>query len=192
MIQTVEQSSAQRELERFHPGVEIQPVLSELVIPAVRGEFYDYRATFSEERPLCFLMKCKSNKARFLEDARRYPEEANLVFLFDNPNQSRVCTIRMAQASGLLYNDVDGVSFGNIRIAPTDISVEDFNRIRTHRDISTLVEICQVACLKHEGTVNLKQGAILAITTDGGKYGLIRVTTLAPSIVQVTACHILL
>lgn len=89
-----------------------QEVLSELVIPAVPGEYYAYHSEFTEDKPLYVLMKCKANKARSIATARDLGREANLLFLFNSSVQAQVCAIKLAQASGLLGDYVSGDLFG--------------------------------------------------------------------------------
>lgn len=48
-----------------------QMLLSQGVIPAVRGECYSYPSVLTKERPLYALMKCKSNKARLVPEASK-------------------------------------------------------------------------------------------------------------------------
>ncbi len=192
MTQTVEQSSALIELERFRDGVEVQGVPSQMVIPAVPGEYYAYSSEFTEERPLYALMKCKANKDRPIAAARDLGHEVNLLFLFGSPIQVQVCAVRSAQASGLLGDSVNSESFGETWIAPAGITVEDFYELRSRKDVVALVETCQTACSKREVSIALDPGAIIAMMTDGGKYGMFFVMGLTPTSIQIDACHILL
>ena len=192
MIQTVERSSHSGELELFHGGVGVQGILSDLVIPAVPGEYYAYSSEFTEERPLYALMKCKANKDRPIIDAEDLGHEANLLFLFGNLNQVRVCAIRTAHVSGLLGDSINGESFGETWIAPAGITADDFYELRSRKDVTKLVEICQAACSEHRASIALEPGAVIAMMTDCGKYGLFLVKGLTPSLIQIDACHILL
>lgn len=73
---------------------EVYGIPSQLVIPAVPGEYYSYPAEFTHELPLYALLKCKSSKARTIAADANLGHEANLLFLFDGPNRARVCAIR--------------------------------------------------------------------------------------------------
>ena len=192
MTKTVEQSSALIELERFRDGVEVQGVPSQLVIPAVPGEYYAYSSEFTEERPLYALMKCKANKARPIAAAVDLGHEVNLLFLFGSPGpvQVQVCAVRTAQASGLLGDSVSE-SFGETWIAPAGITAEDFYELRSRKDVVALVEVCQTAHSKCEVIIALDLGAVIAIMTDGGKYGMFLVKRLTSTSIQIDACHIL-
>lgn len=192
MIQVVERSSLSGELKRFRNGVEVQRVPSELVIPAVPGEYYVYFSEFTKERPLYALMKCKANKARPIAAAEDLGYEVNLLFLFGSPNQVQVCAVRAAHASGLLGDSINGESFGETWIAPAGIAAEDFYELRLRKDVVELVKTCQVACSERKMSIALNPGAVIAMMTDGGKYGLFFVKGLTPVSIQIDACHILL
>ncbi|MFH1178225.1 MAG: hypothetical protein V1711_00660 [bacterium] len=192
MFQTVERSSHSGEFERFHGGVGVQGILSDLVIPAVPGEYYAYSSEFTEERPLYALMKCKANKDRPIIATEDLGHEVNLLFLLGNPNQVQVCAIRTAHVSGLLGDSINGKSFGETWIAPAGITVADFYELRSRKDVTKLVEICQAACSERGVSSALELGAIIAMMTDCGKYGLFLVKRLTPSLIQIDACHILL
>ncbi|MDP3955776.1 MAG: hypothetical protein Q8Q18_00830 [bacterium] len=192
MIQAVEKSFHLREFERSHGGVGVQGILSDLVIPAVPGEYYAYSSEFTGERPLYALMKCKSNKNRPITAAEDLGQEANLLFLFGNPNQAQVCAIRTAHTSGLLGDSVNGELFGETWIAPAGIGAEDFYELRSRKDVAKLVEISRAACSEHGASITLEPGAVIAIMTDCGKHGLFFVRALAPTLIQIDACHLLL
>lgn len=192
MIQIAERSSLSGELKRFRDVVEVQRVPSELVIPAVPGEYYAYSSEFTEERPLYALMKCKANKDRPIVAAEDLGYEVNLLFLFGSQNQVQVCSVRAAHASSLLGNSVNGESFGKTWIAPAGITAEDFYELRSRKDVVALVETCQATCSKREVSITLNPGAVIAMMTDGGKYGLFFVKGLTPASIQIDACHILL
>ncbi|MBI2087103.1 MAG: hypothetical protein HYT69_02980 [Candidatus Zambryskibacteria bacterium] len=194
MIQTVEQSSALIKLDSFRDGVEVQEVPSHLVIPAVPGEYYAYSSEFTEERPLYALMKCKANKARPITAAGDLGHETNLLFLFGSPIQVGICAVRTAHASGLLGNSISDESFGETRIASVEITAEDFYELRSRKDVAALVETCHAACSGKDRkvTLALDPGAVVAMMTDGGKYGLFFVKGLTPTSIQIDACHILL
>lgn len=192
MIQTAEKSSLLRELEYFSDEVKVRGVLSESVIPAVQGEYYAYSSEFTEERPLYVLMKCKANKARPITAAEVLGREANLLFLFGSPTEVQACTIKTAHASGLLGNSINGESFGETWIAPAEIAAEDFYELRSQKDVTKLVEICRAVCSKRGISLALKPGEIVAMMTDGGKYGLFLVNGVTQTSIQIEACHILL
>jgi hypothetical protein len=192
MIQTVEKSSFLGGLDLFRGVVEDQWVPSELVIPAVPGEYYAYSSEFTEERPLYALMKCKSNKSRPISAAADLGHEVNLLFLFGNPTRVQVCTVRVAHAFGLLGDSVNGESFGETWIAPAGITAKNFYELRSLRDVDTLVEICQATCSKRGIFMELEPGSILSMMTDGGKCGLFLVKKTASASIQIDACHILL
>jgi len=192
MIQVVERSSLSGELKHFRDGVEVQRVPSELVIPAVPGEYYAYSSEFTEKRPMYALMKCKANKARPIAAAGDLGHEVNLLFLFGSPIQAQVCAVRAAHASGLLGDSVNGELFGETWIAPAGITPENFYELRSRKDVVALVETCQATCSKREVSITLDPGALIAMMTDGGKYGLFFVKGLTPVSIQIDACHILL
>lgn len=116
--------------EHVHNETEVhQGILSDMVIPAVPGEFYAYSSKFTKERPLYALMKCKANKERPIVAAGNLGHEANLLFLFGSPiHVVQVCAVKMAHAFGLLRDSVNGKSFGETWIAPAGITVENFYR----------------------------------------------------------------
>lgn len=179
--------------DRFRDQAEVyREILSDQVIPAVPGEYYAYSSEFTVERPLYALMKCKANKNRPIAAAEVLGHEANLLFLFGNPNQVQVYAVKTAHASGLLGDSVNGESFGETWIAPAEITAEDFYALRSRKDVKTLVETCQVACSEHEVSIAVEPGAIIAMMTGGGKYGLFLVKRLAQMSIQIDACHILL
>lgn len=167
-------------------------ILSDLVIPAVPGEYYAYSSEFTEERPLYVLMKCKANKNRLIAAAGDLGHEANLLFLFGSPNQIQVCAVRTAHASGLLGDSVNGESFGETWVAPAGITAEEFYELRSRKDVTALVETCQAACLEHEVSIALELGSIVAMMTDRGKYGLFFVKGITRTSIWIDACHILL
>jgi len=190
MFQTTEGISPSEGPKRSHGGMEFQGVPSQMVIPAVPGEYYAYSSEFTEEQPLYALMKCKANKARSIADAEDLGDEVNLLFLFGSPIQ--VCAVGAAHASGLLGDSVNGELFGETWITPAGITAEDFYGLRSRKDVETLVKICRTACSEREVSIVLDPGAVIAMMTDGGKYGLFFVKGLAPTSIQIDACHILL
>lgn len=191
MIQAVKMSLNSEGLERFRDGTK-QEVLSDLVIPAVRGEYYVYSSMFTEERPLYALMKCKANKDRPVAAAGDLGREANLLFLFGSQDQIQVCAVSTAHALGLLSASIDSSSFGETWIGHAKITAENFYELRSQKDITALAEICQAVCLKHEMPVALEQGTVIAMMTGGGKYGLFFVKEITQKSIWIDACHILL
>ena len=169
-----------------------QEVLSELVIPAVPGEYYAYHSEFTEDKPLYVLMKCKANKARSIATARDLGREANLLFLFNSSVQAQVCAIKLAQASGLLGDYVSGDLFGETWIAPAKITAEDFYDLRSRKDVAGMVKTCETACSRREVSLALCPNLVVAMMTDGGKYGLFLVKELMPRSIKIDACHTLL
>lgn len=174
-----------------HSSVAATGILSEGIIPAVPGEFYSYSSEFTEEKPLYVLMKCKANKARAIAAAEKLGREANLVFQFNGPNKARARSIA-EHAEGPLRNLMDVNLFGETWIAVTSLLLGEFSNIRLQRDVTTLVEVCKLACSSRESSLELYPGAIIAMMTDGGKYGLFLVKQLTSRSIQIDACHILL
>ena len=165
---------------------------STLVIPAVPGEYYVYSSEFTEERPLYAFMKCKANKNHTLAAVGDLGHEANLLFLFGSLTKVQVCSVRTAHASGLLGDSINSESFGETWVAPAGITTEDFYKLRSRKDVVGLVETCCAACSQRETSIALESGAVVAMMTDGGKYGLFLVKELTPTSIQIDACHILL
>lgn len=179
-------------IERSSPLSRELAGLSESVISAVPGEFYAYASEFTDERPMYVLMKCKANKSRPIAAAEELGHEVNLLFLFDSPIQAEVCAIKTACASGLLGHSVNTELFGETWIAPARITATEFYGLRSQKDVGVLVEICQVACADHVVSIKLDPGIIIAMMTDGGKYGLFLVKEIASKSIKIDACHILL
>jgi hypothetical protein len=192
MTQTTERSSVPMGLESSRDESEVQEVLSQLVIPAVPGEYYAYSSEFTGERPLYAFMKCKANKARSIAAARDLGYEANLLFLFGSPNQVQVCAVRAACTSGLLGDSVNVESFGETWIAPAGITADDFYELRSRKDVETLVKICRATCSKREVSIALDPGMVITMITNGGKYGMFFVKRITPASIRIDACHILL
>lgn len=165
---------------------------SELVIPAVPGEFYAYTAEFTDERSVYALLKCKSNKARPRAAARELGSEANLFFIFGDPNRVQICTVKMAQSFGFVDDGAQGSSFGETWIAAAGITVEQFRELCSHKDADSLVKICQAACTGCETSLSIQASVVIAVMTAGGKYGLFYVKEFTPASLQIDACHILL
>ena len=168
-----------------------RPPPSEMIIPAVPGEFYAYPSNFTIEKPLYALMKCKSNKARMIAEAGRLGHEASLLFRFDTATHAQVCAIKTARAYGLL-GAIDGEPFGETWIKPVAMSTEEFYDLCVQENTALLVEICKEACSQRETVADLKKGMVIATMTDAGKYGLFLVMELTPESIGIDACHILL
>lgn len=166
--------------------------LSQSVIPAVPGEYYAYSARFTTEQPLYVFMKCKANKVRLVADAKSLGREANLLFLLESSTQAQVCSVREACTCGLLGDSVSKELFGETWIGHTVITAENFYEVRSQKDVTTLVKICRSACSKRETSIVLSNGTVIAMMTDGGKYGMFLVKELTPSSILIDACHILL
>lgn len=165
---------------------------SDLVIPAVPGEFYAYSAEFMAERPLYALMKCKANKARPRDAAAELGSEANLLFLLGDVNQIQVCAVGLAHSLGLLGGTVSSETFGENWIALAGITVEKFLEISSCGDVGALTKICRVACAERETSLLLTPGTVAAVMTSGGKYGLFYVKELTLTSIKIDACHILI
>ena len=193
MIQVAEGVLSQENISVSVMEVEVNgSLLSQLVIPAVPGEYYAYSSEFTEERPMYALMKCKANKERPIAAAKDLGYEVNLFFLFGSPHV-QVCSIRMAHAFGLLGDSVNSESFGETWIAPAGITVETFYELRSQKDVVMLAETCRAACFKsREVFITLDPGMVIAMMTDGGKYGLFFVKGFTPTSIQIDACHILM
>jgi len=166
--------------------------LSQSVIPAVPGEYYSYSARFTAEQPLYVFMKCKANKVRSIADAKSLGREANLLFLLESSSQAQVCSVREACTCGLLGNFVSKELFGETWIGRAGITAENFCEVRSQKDVATLVKICRNTCSKRETSIVLSNGTVIAMMTDGGKYGMFLVNDLTPTSIQIDACHILL
>ncbi len=170
---------------------EQQLALSQDIIPAVPGEFYSYRSHFGGECPLYALMKCKSNKARPTCQAKSLGMEANAFFHFTDADP-RVLSIKAACASGMLKGVEDHSLFGETWFAPTDLTIEEFKAIHSQKDADLLVEACRKSFGLRQVVIDLHQEQIVAMMTDGGKYGLFMVEEMTNSTVQIAACHVLL
>ena len=174
------------------PALESQEIDRDLIFPAVRGEFYNYHEKFTDKKPLYVFLKCKSNKGRSTEDAEKLGREVNLFFLFGDSIEAQVCDVKSACVAGLLGDSVKSASFGETWIAPAGITSKVFYEIRSRKDVPTLTEICASACSKHETSMTLKAGSVVAMMTDAGKYGMFFVTAITPTSIEVDACHILI
>jgi len=162
---------------------------SDPVIAAVAGKFYSYRADFSSDRPLAYFMDCKANKSRSLADVDQIDREVPLELVFLFSNTVRACSPN-APASIRLLGDL--VEVNETRIARANITEDAFNALRQNKDGQALAIACRAATVHSDNIVTLEQGMILAVTTEVGKYGLLRITELTASSVKIDACHILL
>jgi hypothetical protein len=166
--------------------------VSEQIMPAVRGEFYGYVSEFSVEKPLYFLMKCKSNKARSIStDPEEMLRELDLTFTFGD--KVSLCSPNSAPSIGLLGDVLDEASLKRLNqteIRP-NVPHEAFYRCMDARSEAILVEtFC--ASGASETTVLLAEGMTLAIRTASNKYGVVVVRELTSSTCKIEACHILL
>jgi len=170
---------------------EDQGALSKLIIPAVPGEYYAYLHEFTKERPVFALLKCKANKARPVEEAAELGMEANAFFQITDTN-TKVLSIKAADAYGLL--DCVGISdlFGETWFAPVKLTPKEFHEFRACKDAIALVEMCQEACSERGVVVDLKESSVVAMMTEHGKYGMFVVQEINSTSIQIAACHILL
>jgi len=175
----------------FHVAENLNTPLSDMVIPAKPGEFYAYTSEFTAERPIFVFMKCKANKNRPIEQLPNIGSEANILFQFGDSYRAKAHSIRAAHTRDLL-GPLVGKLFGETWLASSKITAEKFYEIHSHKDVEKLVKICREACSRHEDVVELKEGSIIAVMTDAGKYGMFLVQRMTPVSIQITACHILL
>ena len=166
-------------------------ILSEDVIPAIKGQFYSYSADFSLDRPLYFLMSCKSNKGRpITEDVKYIIQELNLCFIFGN--QVTICSPNSEESILLLKNSEvhhENLSYSEIRVS--SISKDTFYYCYQKKEESLLVDIYDTAN-ENVSNIILSTGTILSVKTASGKYGLILIKELTNSTCKVDSCHILL
>lgn len=163
---------------------------AEPVIPSVRGEFYSYSTQFSVDRPLAYLMKCKANKARPINEAELINHEIDLAFVFGNPVLA--CTPKALEFAELVGDRVIAEDLVRTMIAPAGITEERFYQLRQQKDGETVKQVCREAAQDAETAIALSQGMILSVATESGKYGLLLVKEITVSSVKVDACHILL
>lgn len=168
-----------------------QMALSQGIIPAVRGEYYSYSSAFTEERPLYVLMKCKSNKARLISEVPILGSEVNAFFLFDEGNL-RIVSIKEADALGLLEGVHPKGIFGDTWFASTNLTAEQFMKLRAGKKTEELVKVCQDALTDRQVVTELREELVVALMTDNGKYGMFLVEEITISSIQIEACHILL
>lgn len=172
------------------PQAQSPTLLSEELIPSVRGEFYSYSTRFTTKRPLGCLMKCKANKDRPLTFAEDHVDELDLVFTFGD--HVRICSPLTKPAIELLGELVAASELNKTWIARLNITQDGFNKLRQQKDGKALAAICNTAITHDEGVIPLSSGMILAVTTESGKFGLLLVREITPTSVSVDACHILL
>jgi len=164
--------------------------LSQELIPSVPGEFYSYSATFTFELPLYPLLKCKANKTWGPEDLPGIAAELDLVFCFGDSPQ--VCSPNSDQAAGLLRGFVTRDALNQTFIIRVNMAEHEFERIRTARNGRNLADFCEEVVNYRNSVDQLEQGAVYAVVTTSGKYGLIRITNLTPNSASIDACHTLL
>lgn len=164
---------------------------TEHIVPAVPGEFYSYTSSFSKDRPLYFLLKCKANKSRPLTtDANQICQELDLTFVFGNevilcsPNSSPSVVLL-----GSVIADPKKLNRSEIRV-PT-VSEDIFYECYHNKNESLLVDIYRTSGVT-ESSVVLSKGLILSVKTGSGKYSLILIKEVTPSTCNVDACHVLL
>lgn len=167
-------------------------ILSETLLPAIKGEFYDYDYKFLSARPVFALLKCKSQKGRPIEQLSNLGPEANILFCFGKKSQVSAHSINFANELNMLSCTFENDFFGKTYLGATSITLDEFNSIRNEEDVATLVAICKEACSKKLSSIELKEGSLFAVTTDTGKYGLFSVQTISDDSVLISACHILL
>jgi hypothetical protein len=167
------------------------PATSELLIPSVRGEYYNYTARFSTVRPLYCLIKCKANKDWQLSDVESVVNEIDVVFVFGATVQ--VCS---PNSTASLLNPLGDIfiheELNSTKIARANITAERFCQLREQKDGPTLAEVCRKSVAQNDEVVDLNEGAVIAMVTASGKYGLFLVRELTPSSLKIHACHILL
>jgi len=166
------------------------PSTPPVLIPAVRGEYYNYTAQFSTVRPLYCLLKCKSNKDWQLSDADRLIDQIDMVFTFGDTVQ--VCSPNTPPSVELLGNLFTPEELNTTRIARANVTAEQFYQLREQKDGPTLAEVSRKSVEQNDEVVDLNEGAVVAVVTASGKYGLFLVKELTPSALKIHACHILL
>ncbi|GEM_PF-5310259 len=134
-----------------------QMALSQGIIPAVRGEYYSRSSVFTEERPLYVLMKCKSNKARMISEAPNLGSAVNAFFQFEGVNP-RILSIKEAEALDLLEGMRSKRAFSDIWFAPTNLTVEQFMKLRASKKTEELVGVCRDALTDCQVATELREG----------------------------------
>lgn len=168
----------------------LERVLSLRVIPAVPGEYYAYSSRFTGAQPVYALMKCKASKSHEIDDVESLGNEANLIFEFGGLPQVR--GMKAACLLGLLGGSVNDEPFDDAWVARVSISAEAFYELRSQKDGVALAELCRAVCSERQVSTTLERGAVIAVMTSGGKYGLFLVKELTSMSIEVDACHILL
>lgn len=168
-----------------------QMALSQGIIPAVRGEYYSYSSVFMEERPLYALMKCKSNKARLISEAPNLGSEINAFFQFNGGNP-RILSIKEADTLGLLHGLRSKGAFGDTWFAPTNLTAEQFMKLRAGKKTDELVRVCQDVLTVRQIVTELREGLVVVLMTNSEKYGMFLVEEITISSIYIEACHILL
>ncbi|MDQ5957165.1 MAG: hypothetical protein QG614_140 [Patescibacteria group bacterium] len=166
-------------------------ILSEALISAVEGEFYNYDYKFVLSRPVFALLKCKSNKGRPVKSLADLGTEANMLFMFGDGTTAEVWPVQLANSAGVLGSKFNEEHFGNTYVGITDLSGEQFHAIRDEQDTHIMVMNCRCFCNADE-KITVKQGDVFAAMTDSGKYGLFHVQEVGSDHVLINACHILL
>lgn len=163
--------------------------LSEDTIPSVKGEWYNYHPAFTPFRPLGYLMKCKSNKDRPLSFIEQN-EDVDLVFFF-GPEGVQICSPDSELSIALLEDQlVSAEALKKTSIARVDLTEDQFVAIRNTKDRDGLVTACGMGVVTDQLVVTV--GAVIAVSTPAGKYGLMRVVEVGPEAVRFDACHVLL
>src|SRR5262249_19524515 len=146
------------------------------VIPAVRGEFYSYSSSFTADRPIGFLMKCKANKDRPLADVADYFQEHDLTFVF--AGGVSVCSPNAAPSMRLLGSLIAANLNQTFIAARADISEDAFYALRRRKNGQELAAVCGQMEPRNYAVVALSVGTIFAVITGSGKYGLLLVKEL--------------
>lgn len=189
-IATFNYGSANTELERISSKTLIR---RNQIIPAVPGEYYSYSSDFSSKNPVYALMSCKANKDRPKIDLFSLGNEANLLFLFNLTGGVEVCSIRDACDLGIIQDSIRLRLRDNTLISKTEMSPEEFYKIRAQKNASALVETCKaVHQNKKTKFAQLKQNMVVSVMTTGGKYGLFLIKEINEMSVKIDACHILI
>ena len=163
--------------------------LSEDTIPSVKGEWYNYHPTFTPARPLGYLMKCKSNKDRPLPFIEQN-DDVDLVFVF-GPGGVRICSPHSEPSIALVEDHaVSTEALKKTSIAQVNLTEDQFVAICNTKDRDGLVTACRRGVVADHLVVTV--GAVIAVSTPAGKYGLMRVVEVGPEAVRFIACHVLL
>lgn len=187
----VPRAKAERRRATSSSVAQQQLALSQGIIPAVRGEYYSYPSVFTEGRPLYVLMKCRANKARLVSEAAHLGSEINAFFQFGGENP-RILSAKAAHALGLLEGMNSRIVFGDTWFTPTSLTDEQFMQLQSDRKPEELVRVCRKVLTDRQVVTELYEGLVVALMTDGGKYGMFLVEETTPFSIQIEACHILL